>query len=109
MSTGRGTGLVPARAARGNAGTAGSAGFRRNRRLSTGYYLFFRRSLADPDGCQALCGLRPAGLRPGDAGGRGRQQWPIEHAFKAAKQEVGLDDYGVRSAHGWCRHVTLVL
>ena len=36
-------------------------------------------------------------------------RWPIEHAFEAAKQEVGLDDYEVRSAHGWYRHVTLAL
>ena len=33
----------------------------------------------------------------------------IEHAFKAARQEVGLDDYEVRSAVGWYRHVTLAL
>ena len=30
----------------------------------------------------------------------------IEHAFEAAKLETGLDDYEVRSAHGWYRHVT---
>ena len=33
----------------------------------------------------------------------------IEHAFEAARQETGLDDYEVRSAHGWYRHVTLTL
>ena len=33
----------------------------------------------------------------------------IEHAFEAAKQETGLDDYEARSAHGWNRHVTLAL
>ena len=36
-------------------------------------------------------------------------RWPIEHAFEAAKQETGLDDYEVRSVHGWYRHVTLAL
>ncbi len=39
------------------------------------------------------------------AGGRGC----IEHAFVAAKQETGLDNYEVRSAHSWYRHVTLAL
>ena len=46
------------------------------------------------------------------AGGRGAatwSRWHIEHAFEAAKQETGLDDYEVRSVHGWYRHVTLAL
>jgi len=34
-------------------------------------------------------------------------RWCIEHAFEAAKQETGLDDYEVRNAYGWYRHVTL--
>ena len=33
----------------------------------------------------------------------------IEYAFEAARQETGLDDYEVCSAHGWYRHATLVL
>ena len=37
------------------------------------------------------------------------RRWLIKHAFEAAKQETGLDDYEVRSAHGWYRHVTLAL
>ena len=37
------------------------------------------------------------------------RRWCIEHAFEAAKQEVGLDDYEVRSADDWYRHVTLAL
>ena len=36
-------------------------------------------------------------------------RWCIESAFEAAKQETGLDDYEVRSAHGWYRHATLAL
>ena len=35
------------------------------------------------------------------------QRWSIECCFESAKQETGLDDYEVRSWHGWCRHVTL--
>ena len=37
------------------------------------------------------------------------RRWTIEHAFEAAKQETGLDNHEVRSAHGWYRHVTLAL
>jgi SRSO17 transposase len=35
------------------------------------------------------------------------QRWKIEECFEAAKQEVGLDEYEVRSWHGWYRHITL--
>lgn len=36
-------------------------------------------------------------------------RWAIEGAFEAAKQEVGLADYEVRSMTGWYRHITLSL
>ena len=36
-------------------------------------------------------------------------RWAIEGGFEAAKQEVGLADYEVRSWTGWHRHVTLAL
>jgi SRSO17 transposase len=34
-------------------------------------------------------------------------RWSIEGGFEAAKQEVGLADYEVRSWTGWHRHITL--
>jgi hypothetical protein len=37
------------------------------------------------------------------------RRWTIEAAFEAAKGEVGLDQYEVRSWTGWYRHVTLAL
>ena len=33
----------------------------------------------------------------------------IEACFETAKQETGLDEYEVRSWHGWYRHITLSL
>jgi SRSO17 transposase len=36
-------------------------------------------------------------------------RWAIESCFEQAKQEVGLDDYEVRSWDGWHRHITLAL
>ena len=36
-------------------------------------------------------------------------RWAIEACFEAAKGEVGLDDYEVRSWTGWQRHVTLAM
>lgn len=36
-------------------------------------------------------------------------RWTIESSFEMAKQEVGLDQYEVRSWTGWYRHITLAL
>jgi SRSO17 transposase len=36
-------------------------------------------------------------------------RWTIEEVFKLAKGQVGLDQYEVRSWHGWHRHTTLAL
>jgi SRSO17 transposase len=36
-------------------------------------------------------------------------RWTIESGFEAAKGEVGLDHYEVRSWTGWYRHITLVM
>ena len=68
--------------------------------------LLVRRSLSDsklayyvcyaPQGTPLEALVRVAGMR-----------WTIEECFEAAKGEVGLDQYEVRSWHGWYRHITL--
>jgi SRSO17 transposase len=35
------------------------------------------------------------------------QRWTIEQCLEMGKGEVGLDDYEVRTFHGWYRHITL--
>jgi SRSO17 transposase len=35
------------------------------------------------------------------------KRWTVEQCFESAKQEVGLDEYEVRSYQGWYRHITL--
>ena len=35
------------------------------------------------------------------------KRWTVEQCFEIAKQEVGLDEYEVRSYQGWYRHITL--
>ena len=71
--------------------------------------LLFRRSCTDPDDGTAyrVHAPRDTGLETvvRVAGAR----WCIERAFEDAKQEAGLDEYEVRSATGWYRHVTLAL
>src|SRR2546430_2358304 len=34
-------------------------------------------------------------------------RWAVEQCFEEAKGEVGMDEYEVRSWHGWFRHITL--
>lgn len=34
-------------------------------------------------------------------------RWTVEQCFEEAKGEVGLDEYEVRSWHGWYQHITL--
>ena len=70
--------------------------------------LLLRRSLCDgklayyvcyaPQGTALQTLVRVAGTR-----------WTVEECFEAAKGEVGLDQYEVRSWHGWYRHITLAM
>jgi SRSO17 transposase len=34
-------------------------------------------------------------------------RWTVEQCFEEGKKEVGLDEYEIRSWHGWFRHITL--
>jgi len=73
------------------------------------HWLLVRRSLSDPtevtyyrvfapQTTSLLTLVRVAGTR-----------WTIEVGFESAKGEVGLDQYEVRSWHGWYRHMSLAL
>ena len=68
-----------------------------------------RRSLSDPDDLQAYVVFAPAGTPLANLVRVAGSRWTIEVAFEAAKGEVGLDQYEVRSWTGWYRHVTLAL
>jgi SRSO17 transposase len=74
-----------------------------------GRWLLVRRNISDStELAYYLCGglpdttleelVRVAGMR-----------WVIEDCFEAAKGEVGLDQYEVRSWQGWYRHITLAM
>jgi len=79
--------------------------------LQEGYERTFlvRRSLSDPDEAQAYVAFAPAGVDLGTLVKVAGSRWTIAVAFEAAKGEVGLDQYEVRSWTGWYRHVTLAL
>jgi SRSO17 transposase len=68
--------------------------------------LLLRRSLSDGKLAYYVCYAPRA--TPLDALVRvAGMRWTIEECFEAAKGEVGLDQYEVRSWHGWYRHITL--
>lgn len=71
--------------------------------------LLVRRSIGDPtERADYLCRF-PRGTAVEELVRVAGCRWAIESAFEQAKQEVGLDDYEVRSWDGWHRHVTLSL
>jgi SRSO17 transposase len=72
-------------------------------------WLLVRRRVSDPKERQAYVVFGPqdtplaVGLRVAGA------RWTIESCFEAAKSDVGLDHYEVRSWTGWYRHITLTM
>ncbi|MGH3833786.1 MAG: IS701 family transposase [Pseudonocardiaceae bacterium] len=51
----------------------------------------------------------PHGARVGELVHVAEARWPIEECFGSAKNEVGLDNYQVRTWNAWHRHVTLAM
>jgi SRSO17 transposase len=79
--------------------------------LQDGYARWFvvRRSHSDPEDLQGYVAFAPAGTTLEQLVRVAGSRWTIEVAFEAAKGEVGLDQYEVRSWTGWYRHITLAL
>lgn len=72
-------------------------------------WLLVRRSIADPEDLAYFVVFGPTGLRLVDLARVAGRRWLVEECFEAAKQEVGLADYEIRSWHGWHRHITLAM
>jgi SRSO17 transposase len=70
-------------------------------------WVLLRRSVADPADVTAYVCFAPAGTTLTDLVRVAGTRWTVEICFEAAKQEVGLDEYEVRSWTGWHRHITL--
>jgi SRSO17 transposase len=71
--------------------------------------LLIRRKLARPDDFTFYLTLAPAATGLADLVRIAGTRWTIEACFGAAKGEVGLDQYEVRSWTGWHRHITLAM
>ena len=70
-------------------------------------WMLFRRSVESPDELAYYMCLATGDTTPQDLAIAAGQRWNIECCFEATKQETGLDEYEVRSWHGWYRHVSL--
>ena len=71
--------------------------------------LLIRRKLAPPEAFTFYLTLAPEAAGLADLVRLAGTRWTIEACFEAAKGEVGLDQYEVRSWTGWHRHITLAM
>jgi len=71
--------------------------------------LLIRRSIKEPDKLAFYLTLAPAAASLAELVRVAGMRWAVEACFEAAKGEVGLDQYEVRSWTGWHRHVTLAM
>ncbi len=71
--------------------------------------LLVRRSAAKPDELAYYLAHAPEQTTLAQLVRVAGTRWTIESCFEAAKGEVGLDEYEVRSWTGWHRHVTLAM
>jgi hypothetical protein len=70
-------------------------------------WLLLRRSLSDPSQMTPYVCFAPAATTLEALVRVAGTRWTIESSFESTKQQVGLDEYEVRSYQGWYRHITL--
>ncbi len=74
-----------------------------------GHALLVRRHPAEPDELAYFLVYAPQETPLEELVRAAGTRWTIDDRFKLAKGQVGLDQYEVRSWHGWYRHITLAL
>jgi SRSO17 transposase len=72
-------------------------------------WLLVRRRVSTPTELQAYVVFAPQATTLEAVVRVAGSRWTIESGFEAAKGEVGLDHYEVRSWTGWHRHMTLAM
>ena len=77
--------------------------------LQSGWNLLVRRSIAEPDKLTYYLTFAPEDTPVSTLVSVAGTRWTIESCFEAAKSEVGLDQYEVRTWTAWHRHVTLAM
>jgi SRSO17 transposase len=76
--------------------------------VSGAHRLVVRRSIDDGELAYFWCHT-PTGATLADLVRVIGMRWAVEECFQAAKGQVGLDHYQVRSWPGWYRHITLAI
>jgi len=71
-------------------------------------WLLFRRNLDGSD-LKSYLSNAPADTPLLTLARVSAMRWPVETEFQTEKGETGLDEYEVRSWHGWHHHVTMAL
>jgi SRSO17 transposase len=71
-------------------------------------WLLLRRNLDDPSEVKYYFSNAPLDTPLSEFVRISGMRWPIESIFEEAKGEVGMDQYEMRSWHGWHHHMLLV-
>jgi SRSO17 transposase len=72
-------------------------------------WLVIRRNVADPTDVRYYLSNAPETTTETELARLLGMRWPVELTFEQGKQEVGLDDYEVRSWQGWHHHMMMVM
>jgi len=72
-------------------------------------WLLVRRSVDEPSDLTAYVVFAPRATPTEELVRVAGSRWAVEIDFETAKNEVGLDQYEVRSWTGWYRHITLAM
>jgi SRSO17 transposase len=72
-------------------------------------WLVIRRNVADPTDVRYYLSNAPETTMETELARMLGMRWPVELTFEQGKQELGLDDYEVRSWQGWHHHMLLVM
>ncbi len=72
-------------------------------------WLVLRRGLDDDPALKTYLSNAPVTTPPATFARLAGMRWPVEHAIKESKGEVGMDQYEVRGWRGWHHHMTMCL
>jgi len=72
-------------------------------------WLIIRRNVADPSDVRYYLSNAPETTTEAELARMLGMRWPVELTFEQGKQEVGMDDYEVRSWPGWHHHMVMVM
>jgi len=72
-------------------------------------WLVIRRNVADPTDVRYYLSNAPETTMETELARLLGMRWPVELTFEQGKQELGLEDYEVRSWQGWHHHMLMVM